>query len=79
MEFGKNDYRISVKYYDNLGKVYLEEKQFSISLNDATLLQRVMLLVNRFENGDYGTIVVLSTAIFAAFFVIIMVLFKVTK
>jgi len=79
MKYGTNDYRVSVKYYDNLGKVYITEKEFSISLNDATFFQRILLFLNRIENSDYGTIAVLSVAILIAFLVIMMVLFKRVK
>ncbi len=59
LNYGKNDYSINADYLDGLKKQYSINKEFSIYLTDATLLQRMFLALNKFEGIRLETIVIL--------------------
>ncbi|MBI2652053.1 transglutaminase domain-containing protein [Candidatus Woesearchaeota archaeon] len=50
LEYGRNNYKINVNYYDGLKKSYNVNKEFSISLANITLWQRFLLWINNLGN-----------------------------
>ena len=50
LEYGRNNYKINVNYYDGLKKSYNVNKEFSINLANITLWQRFLLWINNLGN-----------------------------
>ncbi|MBI2541575.1 transglutaminase domain-containing protein [Candidatus Woesearchaeota archaeon] len=67
MKYGKNSYRINADYLDGLGKKYNVNKEFSIDLANAALLQRLLLWLNSFERISLSTVVIMFFVVAAVF------------
>lgn len=67
LKYGENNYKINVDYHDGLKKGYNAEKEFSIELTDATLIQRLLLRLNSFGSISLEAIVVMILVVAAVF------------
>ncbi|MBI2657020.1 hypothetical protein HYX03_04735, partial [Candidatus Woesearchaeota archaeon] len=67
LKYGKNNYKINVNYYDGLKKQYSSSKDFPVELTNVTLLQRLILWFNDFENASPQTLILMLFVIAVAF------------
>ena len=65
LNYGENKYKVSVNYKDGLNKQYNIKKEFSLNFTNVTLLQRLLLSINGFENlnNEYVAIMLLTGTI----------------
>ena len=74
--YGNNDYKINVDYYDGLKKKYNTNKEFSIKLAKANLLQRLFLSLNKFEGISYEEIAIILLSGTVVFLLVVLWLFR---
>jgi transglutaminase-like putative cysteine protease len=74
LNYGSNYFEIEVVYYDDNGKKYTENKSFSIGIWDVSILQRILLTMNTYQNKEWVTPSIIIGAI--AFIVLILLLFR---
>ena len=67
LKYGKNDYRIYINYYDGLNKQYNANKEFSISLVNASLWQRLLLFFNSFEKISLQSVTIMLLVVAVVF------------
>ncbi|MBI2657125.1 hypothetical protein HYX08_00340 [Candidatus Woesearchaeota archaeon] len=70
LKYGKNNYKISVNYFDGLGKKYSANREFSIDLTDATMPQRALLWFNNLEQS-LETVVIMISIVGIVFLILI--------
>ena len=76
LKYGKNHYKINVNYYDGLNKLYNVNKEFSIELTNATILQRLILSLNRFAGIRTEAIAIMLLTGTIAFLGVVLWLFR---
>lgn len=76
LKFGKNDYRIVISYIDGLKRGYSEEREFSVNLPKATIIQRIFLFLNIFEGMSNETIAIILMSGTVAFIGVVLIIFK---
>lgn len=74
--YGKNDFKISVDFYDGLRKAYKSEKEFSIDISNVNFIQAIPLLLNKFNEIDIGILIVTLLTGTIVFIVTIILLFR---
>ena len=67
MKYGKNDYKIYANYQDGLNKQYNTNKEFSISLVNASLWQRLLLFFNNLEGISLQSVTIMLLIVAAVF------------
>ena len=76
LNYGKNHYKINVNYYDGLNNLYNVNKEFSIELTNATILQRLILSLNRFAGIRTEAIAIMLLTGTIAFLGVVLWLFR---
>ena len=76
LRYGKNDFKIGINYYDDLKRSYDYDKEFSISLVNVTLLQRLFLWFNRFEGVKKERVAIMLLIGTIAFIFVVVLLFR---
>jgi len=83
LKYGKNRYAISVNYHDGLKKRYNANKEFSVELTNATIMQRLVLsitpVLDMFERVGYEKIAIMLLVSAVVFIIVIIVLFRRSK
>lgn len=76
LRYGINNYKINAGYSDELNKQYNENKEFSIGLTKATLIQRLFLQLNSIEKISMQAVAVMLLIIAFVFVGMVWWLFR---
>ena len=83
LAYGRNNFKISIKFYDVLRREYRIDKELSIDLPNANPFQRVLLSLNTvgsvFETIGYETLAMMLLVGSIAFIVVVILVFRRSK